>query len=208
MKIDADKIQGYLDRGGYKIEGLYLPSPELVFLYQDCEIIPSIKDNFFFVKIGLHGGITEYQTRPVSKDYVLLVLSVMEFPINEARYKTGKHAKVEKAWFIPDKSSSEPKSTTRHGVIYFIQGNDGGLIKIGYTDDVDARFKDMQRGCPIPLKVIGAFPGTMQDEKECHRQFAHLRSYGEWFYPSSELIAFINFTLSEGGLSKDDKRYA
>lgn len=70
------------------------------------------------------------------------------------------------------------------GLVYFIRF--GGLIKIGWTSDLQ------QRMASVPNEeILGTVPGTMDDEKRCHVAFAHLRVKGEWFRPEPDLLAFI-----------------
>ncbi len=78
-------------------------------------------------------------------------------------------------------------------MIYFVQAEGVGNIKIGFTDSVDAsdRLSTLQTGSPVPLRLLGTIPGTMDDEKDLHRRFASARVVGEWFKPVSELLALI-----------------
>lgn len=69
----------------------------------------------------------------------------------------------------------------RDGFVYFIQPEGGGLIKIGWAKDPDARRTLLQCGSPVKLKLCRAQPGAMEDEKSLHRIFAELREHGEWF---------------------------
>ncbi len=76
------------------------------------------------------------------------------------------------------------------GMIYFIRsGKD--TIKIGYTADLKKRFKSLQAASAETLKIVGKIYGTQANEKELHKQFAHLRLHGEWFRLNSELLAYI-----------------
>jgi hypothetical protein len=77
-------------------------------------------------------------------------------------------------------------------VIYFIQADGIGHIKIGYTDDdASARLASLQTGCPVPLRLLHTMPGTMGDEKNLHRRFASANVGGEWFKPVTELMELI-----------------
>lgn len=81
-------------------------------------------------------------------------------------------------------------------MIYFAEAVGIGHIKIGYTGKEDAveRLADMQTGCPVPLRVLGLIPGTLDDEKDLHRRFAsaHVAGAGkEWFKPTSEILTLI-----------------
>jgi hypothetical protein len=76
--------------------------------------------------------------------------------------------------------------------IYFIQAEQGGLIKIGYAADVCRRFRGVQAMSPVPLKILGVIPlGNTTYEKHLHRQLRPIRVHGEWFEPTPELLDFI-----------------
>jgi hypothetical protein len=84
-------------------------------------------------------------------------------------------------------------------MIYFLQPTDGGAVKIGYSDDVDARRRQLEsyHGCPPPL--LATMPGGATEEAEVHERFAHLRfGSAEQFRPAPDLMAFINCPLPVG----------
>jgi hypothetical protein len=78
-------------------------------------------------------------------------------------------------------------------MIYFIEAVGVGHIKIGFTDGDDAlvRLATLQTGSPVPLRLLGTIPGTMEDETNLHRQFAAANVTGEWFKPIPDLLAMI-----------------
>ncbi|GAC1525719.1 MAG: hypothetical protein NVS2B16_34140 [Chloroflexota bacterium] len=78
------------------------------------------------------------------------------------------------------------------GSIYFIQACDGGLIKIGTAINVQERFEEIQRMCPIKLRLLGALAGSRPLESFLHAYFVSERHHGEWFDPSQELLALID----------------
>lgn len=75
-------------------------------------------------------------------------------------------------------------------MIYFIQAEVIGNIKIGFTDadDADVRLAALQTGSPVPLKILATIPGSQEDEKNLHRRFWAHRVCGEWFKPVAELL--------------------
>jgi len=79
------------------------------------------------------------------------------------------------------------------GIVYFIQAEIGGLIKIGYTIDLDKRLRTVQAHSSVPAKVIGTMRGSYEIEQEIHSKFASFRKHGEWFVPSDSLLSFIDF---------------
>ncbi len=78
-------------------------------------------------------------------------------------------------------------------MIYFIQAETVNHIKIGYVngDDASDRLAELQVGSPVPLRLIGTMPGTMEDEKNLHRRFASSRLSGEWFRSTPELLQLV-----------------
>ena len=83
-------------------------------------------------------------------------------------------------------------------MIYFIQAEVGGPVKIGLTaaDDIGPRFKSIQACSPFKLQVLATIAGARPMEQELHRHFAHLRLHGEWFTPGEDLVKFIHDTAS------------
>lgn len=90
----------------------------------------------------------------------------------------------------------------RNGV-YFIQPVAGGLIKIGYTDDIYKRFRQIQYHSPIPLHVLGVVPGDKVLEIGLHLSFIKERHHGEWFLPQGKVREF----LSDRGLKFIDPMF-
>jgi len=82
---------------------------------------------------------------------------------------------------------------------YFIRCGEDGPIKIGKTNQIQIRMKNMQVGAPDKLVLLKLVEGNI--EAECHEKFASLRKNGEWFAPSPELLAFIG-QLPQSGLSR------
>jgi hypothetical protein len=77
--------------------------------------------------------------------------------------------------------------------VYFIQAATGGLVKIGVAGDPVARLAEIQRMCPIPLRILGTLPGVGQaGESALHRRFAAERRHGEWFELTAEQLREVS----------------
>lgn len=77
-------------------------------------------------------------------------------------------------------------------VVYFIEAQGLGLIKIGVaTDSAAYRLGAMQTGCPVPLILKIEFRGGRDVERSYHKRFKSLRYRGEWFKKEGELRQFI-----------------
>jgi hypothetical protein len=76
-------------------------------------------------------------------------------------------------------------------VIYFAR-TPTGSIKIGYSLDVDARFKTLSCHLGSPTTLLCTMEGDRDSEKNMHRKFYHLRiGRTEQFRPGSDLLDFI-----------------
>jgi hypothetical protein len=84
-------------------------------------------------------------------------------------------------------------------VIYFVQPVDGGPIKIGCSENVDARVQQLQSLYKRPLSILKTLPGGRKEEMSIHKRFAHLRlGHTEQFRPASDLMEFIGGSLLVG----------
>jgi transposase len=86
------------------------------------------------------------------------------------------------------------RAPERGTLVYFIGPVDGaGCIKIGRTNrKVEERFKDIQCGSPIRLKVLLTVIAPSAFEAWLHHRFAEDRSHNEWFHATPRLLSFIN----------------
>jgi hypothetical protein len=75
------------------------------------------------------------------------------------------------------------------GHVYFIEG--AGLVKIGHTTDPIYRMRTIAAISPVPVRLLGSFPGKRAAEKALHEQFAPLRTHGEWFKIEGGLGDFL-----------------
>jgi len=71
--------------------------------------------------------------------------------------------------------------------VYFIQANESGRIKIGYSNKPQRRLKRLQTGCPEKLDLILCVEGIRQDESNLHLLFTNDKIQGEWFAPQNIL---------------------
>jgi len=79
----------------------------------------------------------------------------------------------------------------RRGVVYFMREGADGPIKIGWSQNTDARRAGLQTANPRRLQVIGHVPGTRRDEANLHARFSHLRMEGEWFRNCQEIHDYL-----------------
>lgn len=76
--------------------------------------------------------------------------------------------------------------------VYFIRA-ETGHIKIGVSTRPLDRLQALQTACPFKLEVIGLLQSgdAYTTEAALHRQFASLRTYGEWFLPDENMMKYI-----------------
>lgn len=78
---------------------------------------------------------------------------------------------------------------TKHGLVtYFIQDNE--FVKIGKTDNLPKRLRELQCGNPRPLEVLGI---THLPEKQLHKEFevSRVAPNSEWFCLTPAMEVFI-----------------
>jgi hypothetical protein len=77
-------------------------------------------------------------------------------------------------------------------LIYFLQAEPGGPVKIGYTKDLAGRKKHLEAYYHRPLKLLAHWEGTREDEEAIHARFRrHRFGRSEQFRPAPELMEFI-----------------
>jgi len=79
------------------------------------------------------------------------------------------------------------------GRVYFIAAEGLNVVKIGWTSigGIRLRMKSLRTFCPVPIAVLGGYPGTLTDELREHRRWAADRMQGEWFRRSKTLNDYI-----------------
>lgn len=106
-------------------------------------------------------------------------------------------------------ANSKRKPKKSKGYVYFIQGQCGGAIKIGFSKSPENRLKELQTGYPDTLIILLMMPGSESTESTLHREFAASRLKGEWFRPDEYLLERIKefkerYSVSPGQKRKED----
>jgi len=86
------------------------------------------------------------------------------------------------------------------GFVYFIQEEETGNIKIGFSEKhPEGRLKDFQTGNSNKLILKGYIEGTYQDESNLHQEFSEerIRKDNEWFKSSPRLEKRIKEMLEK-----------
>lgn len=77
-------------------------------------------------------------------------------------------------------------------MIYFISADEANKVKIGFTNNLKKRLKQLQTSSPFELKVLLILEGDEHKEKELHLKFKKQRVNGEWFEKTEEISKFIS----------------
>lgn len=94
------------------------------------------------------------------------------------------------------KGASEMRRELRrrgHTFVYAIQAGEGGPVKIGIAKHPHERLLTLQTASPIRLRGIAVWWGSSEEEKMWHEVFKDQRLEGEWFKPTEELLALMDF---------------
>jgi hypothetical protein len=90
--------------------------------------------------------------------------------------------------------------------VYFIQADENGPIKIGFTaDDPRRRLGQLQTGNASALKLLGAIKGTAAQEKQFHADLSEWRLQGEWFEPHPTVLAAVQGALSSSSETTENR---
>lgn len=84
------------------------------------------------------------------------------------------------------------------GWVYFLESQANLYIKIGWTVNLDRRFRTISTMSPVPIKVLGVMAGGEEVERKVHFRFSESCHHGEWFEPSDSLHDFIREHASSG----------
>lgn len=84
-------------------------------------------------------------------------------------------------------------------MIYYAQTRDGP-IKIGYSENPQARVAHIQCNNPYPLNLIGLHLGDEAEESAIHTRLQghRVRNRGEWYWPCGEVLSCML-----GGMMRD-----
>lgn len=81
-------------------------------------------------------------------------------------------------------------------MIYFMQSESGGPVKIGYSCDVERRRHEHESHYGRTMVVLCTMDGGKAKERAIHRKFKHLRlGRTEQFRPEPELLEFVRCPL-------------
>ena len=83
------------------------------------------------------------------------------------------------------------RSLDGSSVVYFIQEDGLGFIKIGTSKHLKKRADEINRILPTNVTVLATTSGGHEVEWVIQQRFAYAGTKGEWFRPVPELLAYI-----------------
>jgi hypothetical protein len=101
---------------------------------------------------------------------------------------------IARPWVEAKRASGRCWAFDRKTCVYFAQCRETGEIKIGFTQDVTARVRELEKQSKggRHVEVLALLPGDKQTELAIHAMFADLRTDdGEWFRPGEALMTFV-----------------
>ncbi len=84
--------------------------------------------------------------------------------------------------------------------------SNGKHIKLGVAKNPFKRIKQLSTGSSEKLILLGYFNGGFTKEKELHKQYKKVRENGEWFYPTEDLISFLNDNIQDKFITVDNEK--
>lgn len=89
------------------------------------------------------------------------------------------------------------------GWVYIAEAIGVRRMKIGWTRSVSQRIATLRTANPFPIKLLGAVPGTVAEERWLHGMCVEAHAHREWFHTRvalrelGELFALAARTLEE-----------
>ena len=75
--------------------------------------------------------------------------------------------------------------------VYFLLSADTMRMKIGVSEDPDARSCELQIGNGSHLELIGWVKGDLGLERDLHRAMRPWHAKGEWFHVDDNIVAIV-----------------
>jgi hypothetical protein len=89
-----------------------------------------------------------------------------------------------------ERLKAEEEAAAALSVVYYVQRESDGLIKIGTTRRLGSRMAAI-RSEHGPVELLLTHSGAHKREQEIHDLFAEFRAEGEWFQPDPQLRQWI-----------------
>lgn len=80
------------------------------------------------------------------------------------------------------------KNFNKSDFVYFMQGENGGTIRIGYSINPSKTLISLEKGYPDKLKILLVIPEDSEKAIQLQNKFEHLKLKGGWFKPDKEIF--------------------
>ena len=89
--------------------------------------------------------------------------------------------------------------------VYLLKAGD--YYKIGVSNNINERIKQLQTGCPHKITCIGKieYCDALKTEKRLHRMFKDSNTYGEWYKPDNISQMILQKIFGEIGECSDEE---
>ena len=77
--------------------------------------------------------------------------------------------------------------------VYFFQSASNGLVKVGFSKQVEQRRLTLERQTGGALTLLATDLGGREYEQFLHRMMAEFREHGEWFRPNALTDAYAAY---------------
>lgn len=114
-------------------------------------------------------------------------------PARDAALAQAKEAHAtERTQLSPHQSATDPETADLLGCVYYITTRKNAeFVKIGTTRQASVRFKAIMNTSGYKPRLLVAEPGSNPQESARHLQFEHIRTHGEFFRYTDELVNHI-----------------
>lgn len=101
--------------------------------------------------------------------------------------------------YIPIKRADKMNSNNINGFVYVLHAKNTDLYKIGCTNDVNRRVKELEAMSPLELELIYTFETNEKFKLEAvlHDLFSEDRCHGEWFCLNEKQLFQLGISVSE-----------
>lgn len=123
----------------------------------------------------------------IKEDYFLRMLKneILKYSWSKDDTRWKEYSKAKN---IEEKINEFVNNSEMLGFMYFIQGENGGSIRIGYTVNPIFTLKALQKGYPDKLKILLVIPESCEKAIQLQNKFEHLKLKGGWYKPDKEIF--------------------
>jgi hypothetical protein len=158
--------------------------PKGIAFYDEDQLLGYPKNISQMIYMAYKNGFDECKNKQLNHyNDIIKKLQALSNQLNQTRESHNEEVK-----------KSNPGNNLK-SYIYFLHA--GNYIKIGYSQDIHKRIKQLQTGSPFKLRLVLAIEGGVKLEKQLHKKFNKYRHQNEWFYYNLDIANFIESMKSK-----------